>query len=96
MMSSVKTHRPEKARDLAAPTAAKTRGYARTITASSIGLEMALAVVIGTLFGYWADGKLDTRPWLMILGIGFGFAAGMKGVFRYVRQAERDAKDGES
>jgi ATP synthase protein I len=78
---------------LAAPAAAKTRGYTRTLNASSIGLEMALAVLIGALFGHWADGKLGSTPWLLILGICFGFAAGMKGVFRYMRQAERAERE---
>lgn len=92
-MMSVTSHRREKARDLAAPTAAKTRGYARTLNASSVGLEMAAAVLIGTLFGNYLDGHFHSSPWLLLAGVGFGFAAGMKGVFRYVRQADRDEKD---
>jgi ATP synthase protein I len=54
---------------------------------------MALAVALGALFGYWADGTLGSTPWLMLLGLGFGFAAGMKGVFRYMRQLARDEKE---
>jgi ATP synthase protein I len=92
-MLSPEVHRREKPSDSAAPTAAKTRGYARTLSATSIGLEMALAVALGALFGYWADGTLGSTPWLMLLGLGFGFAAGMKGVFRYMRQLARDEKE---
>ena len=92
-MLSPEVHRREKLKDSAAPTAARTRGYARTLSATSIGLEMAIAVLLGALFGYWADGKLGSTPWLMILGLAFGFAAGMKGVLRYMRQVARDDRE---
>lgn len=83
-------------RDSAAPLAATTRGYWRTMSASSVGLEMAIAVVIGILFGSWLDGRLGTTPWMLIVFLGFGFAAGLKGVFRYVRQADADARRAEA
>lgn len=66
------------------------------MNATSVGLEMAAAVLIGILFGNWLDGRFGTTPWLLILFIVFGFAAGMKGVMRYVRQADRDAARSES
>lgn len=90
-MLSSRTHSREIDRDSAAPLAGKTRGYWRTMSASSVGLEMGAAVLIGIVFGSWLDGRFGTTPWLLILFIVFGFAAGMKGVMRYVRQADRDA-----
>ena len=87
-MSSSRTHSP----DSAAPLAGRTRGYWRAMSASSVGLEMGAAVLIGILFGSWLDGRLGTTPWMLILFIVFGFAAGMKGVMRYVRQADADAR----
>jgi F0F1-type ATP synthase assembly protein I len=53
-------------------------------------------VLIGILLGDWLDGRFGTTPWLLIVFIVFGFAAGMKGVMRYVRQADRDAARSES
>jgi len=87
-MLSSRTH----SHDSAAPTAAKTRGYWKTMSASSVGLEMAAAVLIGIVFGVWLDGRFGTTPWLLITFICLGFAAGMKGVMRYVRQADADAQ----
>jgi ATP synthase protein I len=59
---------------------------------ASVGLEMAIAVVIGTLGGSWLDQRLGTRPWLALLGILFGVAAGFRGVLRVVRDHERQMK----
>lgn len=80
----------------AAPYAAKTRGFYRTLSASSVGLELALSVIIGMLFGSWLDGKAGTTPWLMIAGVVFGFIAGMRAVFRHVRIADLDAARSEA
>jgi ATP synthase protein I len=66
------------------------------MNASSVGLEMAIAVIIGLLFGTWLDGRIGTSPWMMILFLCFGFAAGLKGVLRYVRQADADARRAEA
>ena len=53
---------------------------------------MAIAVVIGTLGGSWLDQRLGTRPWLALLGILFGVAAGFRGVLRVVHEHERRMK----
>lgn len=49
--------------------------------ASSISVEMAGTTVIGFMIGRWADSKLHTGPWLMLLGLLLGMAGGMWGVF---------------
>lgn len=76
--------------------ATKTRDAYRSLSASSIGLEMGIAVLLGLLFGRWLDGQAGTEPWLMILFTGFGMAAGLKGVFRAVREADRHAAEKEA
>ena len=75
----------------AAPLARQTRSAIETLSMSSVGLEMGLAVIIGLFFGRWLDGKAGTTPWLMILFICFGFAAGMKGVFDAMKKSDRAA-----
>lgn len=80
----------------AAPYAAKTRGYYRTLSASSVGIELAFAVLIGLFFGRWLDGQLGTTPWLMIVWLVIGFTAGMKGVYRHVAIADREAARSEA
>lgn len=34
--------------------------------------------------GYWADGKLGTKPWLLVTGSLLGFAAGMYALVKVV------------
>jgi F0F1-type ATP synthase assembly protein I len=79
-------------------------GVARTsrrayedLAASAIGLELGVAVIIGLFFGRWLDGELGTSPWLMIVFVAIGFAAGILAVVRGVRRADaaaaRDDRD---
>ena len=84
-----------KARKASAPYAHKTRGYVRTLSATSVGLEMAVAVVLPLMVGIWVDRKLGSEPWLMLLFLCFGFAAGIRAVWRYVAAADRDVRESE-
>jgi ATP synthase protein I len=56
----------------------------------TIGLEMALSVVIGILFGWWLDRLLDTKPWLTVIFMLFGVAAGFRSLFRLLKDVTRD------
>lgn len=73
--------------------ARKYRELYLTASAASVGLELALAVVVGWAVGYWLDGRFGTDPWLMLLFLCFGIAAGFKGVIRVARQANRAAEE---
>jgi ATP synthase protein I len=61
---------------------------------ASIGMAMVLATVIGLAAGYFADRWLGTSPWLTLLGLAFGIAAGFVTLFRAVKAAEQDLDDG--
>ncbi|MBK9032088.1 MAG: AtpZ/AtpI family protein [Myxococcales bacterium] len=80
----------------AAPYAAKTRDYYRSLSASSVGIELSVSVLIGMFFGRWLDGRIGTSPWMMILFLCLGFTAGMRAIYRFVRQADRDADRAEA
>jgi len=56
---------------------------------SSIGMTLVLATVIGMAAGYYADLWLGTSPWLLLLGLAFGIAAGFVSMYRSVKAAER-------
>ena len=45
---------------------------------------MGLSVVIGVLVGLWLDDRFDTGPWLLLLFMGFGLAAGFRAVMRAI------------
>jgi len=64
----------------------------QSLSASSVGLELGLSVIIGLLIGYYLDKAAGTGPWLMLLFLVFGLVAGFRGVLRAVKRAERAAE----
>ncbi len=49
---------------------------------SALGLELAISVVIGLAFGYYLDKWLGTSPWMTVIWLGIGFAAGVRSLYR--------------
>jgi len=62
---------------------------------STIGIALVVATVIGLAAGYYGDRWLGTSPWLTLLGLVFGIAAGFVSLFRSVKAAERELDDSE-
>jgi F0F1-type ATP synthase assembly protein I len=62
---------------------------------STVGLELALSVLVGLFGGRWLDEKLHTSPWLTLAGFGFGIAAGARTVWRALQKANREALEQE-
>ena len=105
-MESEVTKRGEMSQDLGAPrlhpsvvsgravdpASTRTRQAYNALSASSVGLELGLSVMIGLGFGYWLDTKVGTKPWMMLLFLVFGLVAGFRGVMRAVTRAERAAE----
>jgi len=96
-MDSSRTHsseipRDSRLQDAAAPYAARTRAFYRTLSATSIGIELAVAVLLGVLTGAWVDSKLGTTPWALLFFLVLGCIAGMRGILRYARQDARETK----
>jgi ATP synthase protein I len=60
---------------------------------SSIGMTLVLATVIGLAGGYFLDRWLGTSPWLIMIGLGLGIAAGFVNLFRSVKRAGQDGDD---
>jgi ATP synthase protein I len=60
---------------------------------ASVGLEMGVAVAIGYGIGWWADKKLGTKPWLMLVGVLVGVAAGFKALYESAKTLSRGLKD---
>ena len=52
--------------------------------ASTIAVQFAASVFVGVWIGNYLDGKLGTRPWLMLAGLLTGIGAGMLGAYRTV------------
>ena len=52
--------------------------------ATRVGLELVAATVLGAGLGYGLDRWLGTRPWLLVVGVMLGSAAGFLAVYRLV------------
>lgn len=59
----------------------ETRSYIRELAYfSTIGLSVALSIFIGLAIGVYLDRRWDTAPWLTLIFLGLGIAAGYKNI----------------
>lgn len=56
---------------------------------ASIGLSISLSIFIGLGLGVYLDGKFGTRPWLTLVGIGLGIAAGYRNIGLAIRKSRK-------
>ena len=49
-----------------------------------LGLTFVIAAAGGSLGGYWLDSRLETTPWLFLVGALLGIAAGFYHFFSVV------------
>lgn len=59
----------------------------------TLGLEMVLSTLLGYWVGEWLDGRLATAPWLTILFLIVGVAAGIRRLVVVVQRALREELD---
>jgi ATP synthase protein I len=59
----------------------------------TVGLELVLSVIVGLFAGQFLDRRFHTTPWLMLLGLGYGIAAGVRGLYRAAQRATREADE---
>lgn len=67
-----------------ATAAQKGRSHAMRVGLNAVS-EFVGAVLVGGLLGWQADRWLGSGPWLLILLLGFGVAAGFYNVYRVAR-----------
>lgn len=56
-----------------------------------LGIDLVANTLVGLVFGFLLDRWLGTKPWLMIVGLVFGAAAGFLTIFKII--AEQDKED---
>jgi ATP synthase protein I len=49
---------------------------------ATLGIELVFFIVVFFFLGRWADSKLGTAPWLMIVGVFMGVGGGL---FRFIQ-----------
>ncbi len=55
----------------------------------TLGIQLALSVVIFFFLGKWLDGRFGTEPWLMIAGLLLGVTGSLIKFFRTAAQLGR-------
>ncbi len=57
--------------------------------AAAGGIEFTVAILAGLFVGHWLDRRIGTGPWLLILGVFVGAAAGFYNLYRALTTAQR-------
>jgi F0F1-type ATP synthase assembly protein I len=60
---------------------------------AGVGLQFALAIVAFMFAGIWLDRTLGTSPWLLMLFVFGGAAAGFYSIYRKLMAAQRRADE---
>ena len=74
----------------------KPKDYTQNDDSSLLGMawrlstELVVSILVGMGLGYGLDVLFGTKPWCLFIGLGFGFAAGIRSVF--ATAAKMDAK----
>ena len=58
----------------------------------TLGMEIALSVVLGLFGGQWLDKKLHTGGVLTWVGFAYGLAAAGRAIYRAVQKSNREAE----
>jgi ATP synthase protein I len=55
----------------------------------SVGLHLVLGTFAGFALGHYLDRAFNTKPWLTLLFLVFGVAAGFTNLFRVMRRQQK-------
>jgi len=58
--------------------------------ASTVGINFIISILIGFLIGHFLDRSFDTSPWLTIIFLILGIAAGFKYLFKIALKTSGD------
>lgn len=70
--------------------------WAAALRLTGVGFFIAACILLGTLAGIWLDGKLDTRPLFILLGLFLGLVLAVYGVYQMIRPLISDRRDKEN
>ncbi|PLX97970.1 MAG: magnesium transporter [Desulfuromonas sp.] len=71
----------------------KNQMYRSLMYASSLGIAMVAAILIGLYVGYQLDKWLDTSPWFTLVFLFLGIISGFRNIFILSKRAMKDDSD---
>ena len=57
-----------------------------------MGFYIAIAIILGIWGGHWLDGKMNTSPLWLIIGLILGIAVAALGVYNMIKPFMEEAK----
>jgi ATP synthase protein I len=69
--------------------------WAAALRLTGIGFYIVACILLGVFSGLWLDGKLDTSPLFIILGLVLGLGLAVFGIYRMIRPLMTDKQDRE-
>lgn len=63
------------------------REQRNTLQYAGAGVQFGLTICLFALLGRWLDGRFDTSPWLLILGVLVGFGGGTYSLLKKVSRS---------
>ena len=63
---------------------------------TGVGFYISGCIVLGIVAGLWIDGKLNTEPLFMLLGLLFGLGIAVFGVYHMIRPLINNSRDKEN
>lgn len=68
----------------------KDDGFSKYAPYFSLGLEIAVGVMLPILLGYWLDGRFGISPWLILIGCLIGVVNVFVIIFRLSKKLNSD------
>jgi len=68
----------------------RNRNLNKFSVAYSLAVEMAIAVLLPTLVGWWLDKKTGRTPWFTLGGVILGGAAAIRSAYKALVQLQKD------
>jgi ATP synthase protein I len=61
-----------------------------------LGFELVVPLLVGLFGGQWLDRRFGTAPWLLLVGVAVGAAAGVLNLYRRIVPPAGSGREGKS
>jgi len=71
------------------------KNYTRVILAySTIGIQLAVTLLLFLFIGHWLDGRYGSSPWFILLGTVIGMGVGFYNLMKSLSELDKMLKTG--
>ncbi len=73
----------------------KTRAGYKHLRHSSLGIELAMWIILGILLGFWIESRWEVAPWGVLGGLMLGILGGARSLYRTLKEMQRELEKSE-